>query len=130
MARRLVHGQRTLGRLVPMTRGASLPGGLIPVRLGRFSVGGEHKFHQQPVLLDHAKLVALLAHHIPVARELPRRVRLFHEVTAVAELGVLLDIVIIPDRKDNAERRDDKHQRDNDRFLAGAQAPLKLVEYF
>jgi len=55
--------------------------------------------------------------------------RPLHEMATVAELGVFLYIVIVSDRKDDAE-----HQMisisETRMALSRAQAPLKLVEYF
>jgi hypothetical protein len=87
---------------------AGLPGGCFAVRFGCLSVGGEDELDQQPVLLNNAKLVAFLADDITVPGQFPCRMRFFHQVTAAAELRVLLDVSIITDSEDNAEDADNE----------------------
>jgi hypothetical protein len=48
------------------------------MRFWGLPAGGENKIDKKSVLLDHAKLVALLADDVPVSAELPRCIRLFH----------------------------------------------------
>jgi hypothetical protein len=50
-------------------------------------------------------------------------------MTAVAELGVLLDIVIIPDSKHDTQDRDNEHEGDENSLVPWAQTPFQLVEY-
>jgi hypothetical protein len=75
-------------------------------------------------------MMAVLAHHVPVAGKLPCLVRIFHQMAAVAELGVLLDIIVIADREDDPKGRNDQQKRDNNGFVPRAQAPLKFIKYF
>jgi hypothetical protein len=113
-----------------MALGTGLPRCFIAVRLRRLTIRGKYKFHEQPVLLYQAKLMAILTYHVPVTGKFPRLIRLFHEMATVAKLGVLLDIVVVADSKDNAQDRDNDHERDNNGLVPRAQAAFELVEYF
>lgn len=108
---------------------AGLPGRLIPVRF-MLPASRKNKSYQQRVLLHHAEMVAFLTHDIPVARELPCGICLFHEMAAAAEIRVLLDIVVVPDRKHDAQQRNDKHEGNNNDLFPLAEASFELVEYF
>jgi hypothetical protein len=100
------------------------------MRFRRSPIGGKNEFYEQPVLLDQTKLVAVLAHNVPVPAQFPCRIGLLHQVAAVAELRVLLDIVIVADGEHDPQYRDDEHKGDNDGLVPLAQPPFKLVEYF
>ena len=80
--------------------------------------------------LHHAELVASLTHDVPVTRELPCRVRFFHKMAAAAEFGVLLDKVVVPDRKHDTQNRDDEHEGNNDDLFPRAEALFEFVDYF
>jgi len=120
MTCRLVNRQGPLRSVVPMTFCTCFPGGFVAVRLRSLAVRGEYEFDQEPVLLDQAELMTILADHVPVAAQFPRPVGLFHEMAAVAELGVLLDVIVVPDGKNDPQDRDDEHQRNNDDFVPRA----------
>lgn len=114
--------------VVPMALYAGLPGGLFAVRLGSLPVGGEDELDQQPVLLNNAKLVALLADDMTVPGQFPGGVRLFHHVTAAAEFRVLLDIRIITESEDNTEDADKEQDRDQNGLFAGTEPAVELIE--
>jgi hypothetical protein len=100
------------------------------MRFGGLAIGREYEFYEQPVLLEHAELMAVLTRHIPVARKLPGLVRIFHQMTAIAKLRVLLDVVIISHGKDDPQNRNDEHKgHDNGLFFRG-ETLFKLIEYF
>ena len=122
MASRLIHHHRSppLRRLIPVTFHAHRPRRRVAVRLRRLPVRRKNKLDEQPVLLDEPELMTGLAHDAMVAGELPRRVSFLHEMTAVAELGILLDIVVIADTKNNPQGRDDEHEGHNDRLFPRA----------
>jgi hypothetical protein len=129
MARRFVYRKRALRCIVPVAFRAGLPRSHVPVRFSRFPAGRKNEFYQQHVLLHHAELVAFLANDIPVTREFPCRVCLFHEMAAAAEIGVFLDKVVVPDRKHDTQNRDKEHERDNDVLVPRAESLFELVEY-
>jgi hypothetical protein len=124
-----VHGQRSLGGFIPMTFRACFPWRLISMGLGSLPVSGKNKFDKQSVLFDHAELVALLARDVTVPAQLPRRIRFPHEMTAVAELGILLDIIVIPDSEYDTQDRNNEHKGNKNGLVSRAQTPLQLVEY-
>jgi len=130
MARRTVHRNRSLGDIVPMTLHAGLPGCCFSMRLRRLAVRREHELDQQPVLLDDAELMTLLADDVPMAGQLPGPVCLFHEVTAAAELRILLDIRVIADSKDNAEYANNEQDRDENDLIAGTEPRSSLSNSF
>lgn len=112
-----------------MAFGAGLPGRFYPMRFRGLPLCGKNELDEQAVLLDEAEVVAVLADHTAVTRELPRLVRFLHQVAAAAKFGVLLDIAVVPDRKDDAQDRDDEHERYKDDLVPGAQSPLDAVKY-
>lgn len=128
MARGFVHCYGALSSIVPVTLRACFPRGLVAMRLRSLPVRRKYEFYEQPVLFDQAELMAILAHHIAVPGQLPGFVRLFHQMAAIAELGVLLDIVIIPDGEDNPQNRYDEHEGDDDGLIPRAQASFDLFE--
>ena len=113
-----------------MTFRAGLPWRIIPMRLRRLLPRRKNELDKQPILLDHSKLVAILAYDIPMTGKLPGGVRLFHQMTTVAKFRVLLDVIIVPDPQHYAQDRDDEHERNDDDFLIRAQAPFEPVYYF
>lgn len=98
------------------------------MRFGGLPVSGEDELDKQPILLNDAKLMAFLADDITVAGQFPGPVRLLHQVTAAAELRVLLDIRIIADSEDNAEDADEEQDRDQNGLFAGTKAAVELIE--
>jgi len=48
-------------------------------------------------------------------------------VTTVAKILALLDVIIESDRKNDAERRNDKQKRDKDPFFLGTQPLFQFV---
>jgi hypothetical protein len=100
------------------------------MRFRLFLARRKNEFDQQAVLLQHAELVASLAHDISMTRELPCRMRLFHEMTAVAKFRVLLDKVVVPDSKHDAQDRDNQHGGNNNDLFPRAEALFEFVEYF
>ena len=129
VADRFFDRQGTLRSLVPVAFGAGLPRRFYPVRLGMLPVRREHERYQEPVLFHHAQLMAILADHAAVTGPFPCRVRILHEMAAVAELRVLLDVIVIADGEDDAERGDDQHERDDDHLLFRPQPALDAVDY-
>jgi len=107
-----------------------LPGRRLAVRLRRFPVSGEHELDQQPVLLNDPELVAVLTDDMPVPGQFPGRVRLFHQMAAVAKLRILLDIGVITDSENDSEDADDEQDRDKKYLITGAEPPFQLVEQF
>jgi hypothetical protein len=73
------------------------------VRFRRFLSGCRDKLDQQPVLLNHAEFMAILTYDISMTAQFPGCVCLLHEMAAVTELGVLLDIIIVPDAQHDPE---------------------------
>ena len=100
------------------------------MRLRRFPVGRKDEFDQKPVLFYQAELMTVLAHDVPVAGKFPRSIGFFHQVAAVAKLGVLLDIVVVPDSQHDAQNRDNEHQADKNGLVPRGEPAFKLVEYF
>jgi hypothetical protein len=113
-----------------MAPGTGLPRRLVPVRFRRFPACRKNEFDEQPVLLDHTELMAILAYDIPMPGKLPCSICIFHQVTAVAKFGVFLDIIIVSDGQHNPQYRDDEHQTNEEDFLLRVQAPFKPVDYF
>jgi hypothetical protein len=113
-----------------MTGRAGFPRRFVTMRLMRLPISRKNEFYKQTVLLYQAELVASLAYDIPVSGKLPCGVSLFHAMAAVAKLGVLLDVVVIPDGKHDSKRRNDKHEGNDDNFIPRIQTPFKLVDYF
>ena len=120
MACRLAHGHRTLRCLIPVAFHARCPGRRIAVRLRRLPVRRKNKLDEQPVLFDKPELMTGLAHDAMVPGDLPRHVSFLHEMTAVAELGILLDIVIIAATEHNPQDGDHEQEGDNDRLFPRA----------
>jgi hypothetical protein len=129
VARRCVHADRTLRGRVPVTLHTEFPGRLDTMGLGA-PVRREHELHEQPVLFQHREVMAVLAHDGVVAAQLPVAMSIFHQVAAAAELGAVLDVVVVTDAEDDAQDGNDEQNGDQDRFVPGAQAPVKPVEYF
>jgi hypothetical protein len=50
-------------------------------------------------------------------------------MTTVAELGILLDIIVIPDSEYDPEDRNNEHKGNKNGLVSRAQTPLQLVEY-
>jgi len=98
------------------------------VRLGSLPVGGEDELDQQPVLLNNAKLMALLADDMTVPGQFPCGVCLLHQVTAAAEFRTLLNIRIVTECKDNAEDADNEQDRDQNGLFAGTEPAVELIE--
>ncbi len=130
MAHGSVHGERALRNAVPVTFRTRLPGRQRPMGLRLFPAGREYKLDKQFVLLKQSELMAFLAHDDVVRAQLPRGICFPHEVATAAEVGVLLDVVIVPDGDHNAEGGDDEQQRNEDHLFPGAEATVKMVEYF
>ena len=78
------------------------------MRLGSFSISREYELDQKPVLLNQTESVAVLADDISVLAQFPGRISFSHEVTTVAEILALLNIMIESKRKNNTERRYDE----------------------
>jgi hypothetical protein len=97
--------------------------------LGSLPVSSKNKHDKQSVLFDHAELVALLAYDVPVPAQLPRRICFLHEMTTVAELGILLDIIVIPDSKYDPQDRNNEHKGNKNGLVSRAQTPFQLIEY-
>lgn len=112
-----------------MAFGTGLPGRFDPMRFRGLPLRGKNELYEQAVLLDKAEVVAVLADHTAVTRELPRFVRFLHQVAAAAKFGILLYIAVVPDRQDDAQDRNDEHERNKDDLVPGAQPPLDTVEY-
>jgi len=128
VSRRSVHRDGTLGDIVPMALHAGLPRSGFAVRFGGLPVGGEDELDQQTVLFDDPELMAVLADDMTVPGQFPGGMRLFHQVTAAAELRVLLDIRIITDSKDDAKDADNEQDRDQNGLFAGTEAAVELIE--
>jgi hypothetical protein len=78
--------------------------------LGSLPFSGKNKRDKQSVLFDHAELVALLAHDVTMPAQLPRPIRFLHEMTTVAKLGILLDIIVIPNSEYDTQDRNNEHK--------------------
>lgn len=111
-----------------MTGNTGLPWRLLAVRFGRPAVRGKHELDQKTVLLEDPELMAVLAYDVPMTGELPCSIRFFHEVTAVAEIRVLLDERVIAHGKDDAKNGDDEQDGDQDGLVTRAETTIKLVE--
>ena len=129
MAYGFIHRERPLRSLIPVAFRTGLPWGVYAMGFAGFPVCGENEPYEQPVLFDQSELMAALAHDAAVTAQLPCRIRLFHEVTAVTKLRVLLDVVVIPDGKDDADYRNSKEQGNKDRLVTGTEPPVQTVEY-
>jgi len=51
-------------------------------------------------------------------------------MTAIAELRVLLDVIVIADGQDNADHGDDQKHRDQAGLFLGAEPLLDAIEQF
>jgi hypothetical protein len=111
-----------------MTLHTGLPGRRFAVRLRRPSISSEHEFDQEAVLFDDPELVAFLADDVPMPGKFPSRVRLLHQVAAIAKLRVLLDIGVIADRKDDAEDADNEQDRNKNGLIARAEPTVEFIE--
>jgi hypothetical protein len=87
------------------------------MRFRRPAVRREHELDEEPVLFDDPETVTILAYDEPVAALLPGTVRFFHQVAAVAELRILLDVIVIPYGKHDADDRNEQQDRHQDGLL-------------
>jgi hypothetical protein len=74
------------------------------MRFGGLSIRRENKLNKESVLLDQTETVAVLTDDIAMGAQLPGRICFPHEMTAVAEILALLDVIIESERKNDAQR--------------------------
>jgi hypothetical protein len=130
MPARSVHGNASLGSLIPMTFHTGLPWRLRSMRLRGFSIRREHELNKQSVLLDQAETVAVLTDDIAMCAQLPGCISLPHEMTAIAKILAFLDVIVESEGKNDAQCRNNEQKRDKYPFFLGAQPLFQFVYYF
>jgi hypothetical protein len=127
MTTRSVHGNASLGSLIPMTLHTGFPGCFRSMRLRGLAIRSEDELNKEPVLLDQAETVAILTYDIVVGAQFPGRIGFTHEVTTVAKILAFLDVIVEPESKDDAECRYDEQKRDKYPFFLWAQPLFQFV---
>ena len=98
------------------------------MRLRCFPVGGENEFDEQTVLFDDPELMTVLADDMAVSRQFPCGIRLFHQMTAAAELRIFLNIRIISHSENDSDNAYDKQDRNKDDLVPGSQPAVQLFK--
>lgn len=85
----------------------------LPVPLGHLRGAMEHEADKQLVHFRHGKVMTIMTIDRLMFALLPARVRRLHDVTAYAELGIVLAKIIEPVCDISAADKDHEEQRDN-----------------